>query len=190
MSCGRILSCIIVNSFPMRLLRASIRAIDAFTLWTGRIVSWLSLLLVLVVVCDVFTRYVLSSSSVAVQEMEWHLFSLIFLLSAGFTLQQDKHVRVDVFYSRLSERQKAMINLSGGFLFLIPFCVTLIISSWPFVSNSFAVMESSPDPGGLPFRFLLKAAIPAGFFLLLLQGLSGMVRCVLALFSQPQNSGT
>ncbi|ACF45449.1 MAG: TRAP transporter small permease subunit [Prosthecochloris sp.] len=189
MSRSRFLSSIIVNSYPMRLIRASIRAIDLFTLWTGRVVSWLALLLVLVVVYDVFTRYVLSSSSVGVQELEWHLFALIFLLSAGWTLQQDKHVRVDVFYCRLSVRHKALINLAGGLLFLIPFSVTVIISSWPFVSNSFAVMESSPDPGGLPWRFLIKAAIPTGFFLLLLQGISGILRSVLTLSGQPQHSG-
>jgi len=169
----------------MQLLSRYILFIDRLTRRIGSMVSWLSLLLVLVIVYDVFTRYVLSSSSVAVQELEWHLFALIFLLGAAVTLQQDKHVRVDVFYSRFSPRQQALVNLVGGVVFLLPFSVVLVVSSWPFVYNSFMIMESSPDPGGLGFRFLLKGAIPVGFVMLLLQGSAGMGRSLLVLLGQP-----
>lgn len=106
------------------------------------------------------------------QELEWHLFAIIFLLSAGYTLKIDEHVRVDVFYSRFSEKKQAWINLFGSLFFLIPFCVILIVSSENFVFISFRVGETSPDAGGLPARYILKALIPISFFFLLMQGIS------------------
>ncbi|MEC9487141.1 MAG: TRAP transporter small permease subunit [Prosthecochloris sp.] len=173
----------------MQTLKSLITGIEWLISWSGRVVSWLALLLVLVVVYDVFTRYVLSASSVAVQELEWHLFALMFLIAAGVTLQKDKHVRVDVLYSRFSAKQKAVVNIAGGLFFLLPFSVMLITASWPFVVNSFLIMESSPDLGGLPYRFLLKAAIPAGFILLLLQGVASILRSVLVLAGQSTQTG-
>jgi TRAP-type mannitol/chloroaromatic compound transport system permease small subunit len=106
------------------------------------------------------------------QELEWHLFAIIFLLSAGYTLSIDEHVRVDVFYSRFSEKKQAWINLFGSFFFLIPLCIILIISSENFVFISFRVGETSPDAGGLPARYILKAFIPISFLFLLLQGIA------------------
>ena len=172
----------------MRFLESYIRTIDALTERTGQAVSWLALLLVLVVVYDVFTRYVMSSSSVAVQELEWHIFSLLFLLSASYTLKHNKHVRVDIFYVRLTEKQRALVNIIGGLLFLIPFTVLVIFASWPFVSNSFSILESSPDPGGLPYRFLLKGAVPLGFLLLFLQGTAEILRSVLVIAETPDTT--
>ncbi len=166
---------------PLRFLKAYIRSIDALTEQIGRGVSWLVLALVLVVVYDVFTRYVLSASSVAVQELEWHVFSLLFLLAGAYALKHHKHVRVDVFYLRLSRKQKAMVNIAGGLLFLVPFTVIVAVSSWNFVSTSFLIGESSPDPGGLPYRYILKAAIPVGFVLFLLQGIAEIFRSILVL---------
>ena len=172
----------------MRFLESYIRTIDALTERTGQAVSWLALLLVLVVVYDVFTRYVMSSSSVAVQELEWHIFSLLFLLSASYTLKHNKHVRVDIFYVRLTEKQRALVNIIGGLLFLIPFTMLVVFASWPFVSNSFSILESSPDPGGLPYRFLLKGAIPLGFLLLFLQGTAEIFRSVLVIAETPDTT--
>lgn len=172
----------------MRFLESYIRTIDALTERTGQAVSWLALLLVLVVVYDVFTRYVMSSSSVAVQELEWHIFSLLFLLSASYTLKHNKHVRVDIFYVRLTEKQRALVNIIGGLLFLIPFTVLVVFASWPFVSNSFSILESSPDPGGLPYRFFLKGAIPLGFLLLFLQGTAEILRSVLVIAETPDTT--
>ena len=173
----------------MRFLKAYVRAIDALTERSGRAVSWLALLLVLVVVYDVFTRYFLSSSSVAVQELEWHIFSLLFLLAAAYTLKYNKHVRVDVLYVRLTERKRAIVNILGGVLFLIPFTLVVVFSSWSFVSNSFFILESSPDPGGLPYRYLLKAAIPLAFILFLLQGIAETFRSILVLTAKPDKTG-
>jgi TRAP-type mannitol/chloroaromatic compound transport system permease small subunit len=152
---------------------------QAVSEWTGRLTSWLLLLLVLVISYDVAMRYLFQSGSVALQELEWHLFALIFLLAGAYTLKHDEHVRVDVFYhSRwMGDRQRAWVDLLGGLFFLLPFCLLLISGSIPFVSNSFGMLEGSPDPGGLPYRFLLKAAIPLGFLLLLLQGLAMVISC-------------
>jgi TRAP-type mannitol/chloroaromatic compound transport system permease small subunit len=135
-------------------------------------VSWLTGLLVIVVCYDVFGRYLLKTSTVAVQELEWHLFGVIFLLGAAYTLKHNGHVRVDVFYTRFSEKTKAIVDFVGSLVFLIPFALVVIWSSKNFVSNAIMFNETSPDPGGLPARYILKAMIPAGFFLLFLQGLA------------------
>lgn len=142
--------------------------------WTGRLTSWLVLGMVALITYDVAMRYLFHAGSVALQELEWHLFALIFLIGAAYTLKHDSHVRVDVLYQSrwMSPRRRALVNLVGTLLFLIPFCLLIIVSSWPFVHDAFVHGEGSPDPGGLPYRWLLKAAIPLGFGLLLLQGLA------------------
>ncbi len=157
-------------------LDALLRGIDWLNEKVGQGVAWLNTLLVLVVCYDVFARYFLKRSVVAIQELEWHLFAIIFLIGAAYTLKYDRHVRVDVFYTRLSPRHKAMINFWGSLLFLLPFALLVIWSSKNFVINSFLIKETSPDPGGLPARYILKAAIPIGFFLLFLQGLVLAIR--------------
>jgi len=112
------------------------------------------------------------TSFVFTQELEWHLFAFIFLIGAGYTLLHDGHVRVDILYQRLSTKGKAWINLIGVLLFLFPGCLMIIITSFKFVYNSWSILEGSPDPGGIPFRFIVKGTIPVGFCLLLLQGTS------------------
>ena len=101
-------------------------------------------------------------------EGQWYLFSAVFLLGAGYTLYKDKHVRVDVMYSRLSKSGQRRINLIGTLIFAIPFCILGIWSSLEFVSNSWSIWEQSPDAGGLP-RYPVKTLIPLGFALLLVQ---------------------
>jgi TRAP-type mannitol/chloroaromatic compound transport system permease small subunit len=162
-------------------VKVFIRIIDGINETIGKAVSWLTALLVVVVCYDVFTRYFMKNSLVAVQELQWHLFAIIFLLAAPFTLKHDKHVRVDVWYARRSPRTKAWVNFIGSLLLLIPFCVVVAYASWDFVSNSFAVRETSPDPGGLPARYLLKALIPFSMILLLFQGIAEMLRSLLVI---------
>jgi len=150
--------------------------IERLSEFSGRMIAWLVLLLVLLISYDVAMRYLFQGGSVALQELEWHLFALIFLLGAANTLKHDGHVRVDVFYqNRMGKRGRAWVNLLGTLLFLIPFCSLVIVSAWPFVHDAWLFHESSPDPGGLPARWLLKAAIPIGFLLLLLQGLADAI---------------
>ena len=160
----------------MRFLKKVAAAIDALNEAIGNGVIWLSSLLVVVVCYDVITRYFLRESTVAIQELEWHIFAIMFLLAAAYTLKHDRHVRVDVFYARFSEKRKALIDLVGGVIFLVPFSLLGIFSSYRFVSISFKIAEKSPDPGGLPARWLLKTAIPVGFFLLLLQAITLIIR--------------
>ncbi|MCR9250421.1 MAG: TRAP transporter small permease subunit [bacterium] len=147
-------------------------AIDTLNEYVGKAVSWLTTILVLVICFDVIMRYLFTWSSAAVFELEWHIFASIFMVGSAYALKHDKHVRVDLFYSKFSEKKKAWVNLIGTLIFLFPFCIVIIWTSIPFVQNSFRILETSPDPGGLPARFIIKSTIPIGFILLLLQGVS------------------
>ncbi|MEC8679688.1 MAG: TRAP transporter small permease subunit [Bacteroidota bacterium] len=140
--------------------------------------SWLSFLLVILITVDVFLRYVFNFSSASLYELEWHFFAAIFLLGSSVTLQNDEHVRVDVFYNRLSKKNKEVINLIGNIFFLVPFSLVIFYTSIPFVTDSFVILESSPDPGGLPFRFIIKSIIPFSFFLLATIGVINITKNV------------
>jgi len=169
----------------MGVLRRVIRSIDAINRWVGHLAGWVSLAMVLVVVTDVVMRYVFDASFVFVQELEWHLFGVMFLLGAGYTLLQDGHVRVDVLYQRFSPKTQAWINLIGVLLFLLPGCLMVIDTSWGFFHNSLAMHEGSPDPGGIPARYALKFFIPLGFSLLTLQGISMGLKSLLEICDRP-----
>lgn len=168
----------------MQLLKKLSSILDQITEHSGRLVAWLVLAMTLLVCYDVFMRYVFRTGSVALQELEWHLFALLFLLGAAYTYKHDAHVRVELLYQKMSPRQRAWANLLGNLLFLIPFAVLVISSSLPFVHDAFVFNESSPDPGGLPYRFVLKAAIPLGFALLILQSVAEVIRQILMIAGQ------
>ena len=153
-------------------MRVFVKGINWLNEKIGFGVSWLTAFLVVVVCYDVFSRYLLKTSTVAVQELEWHLFAVIFLMGAAYTLKHNGHVRVDVFYTRFSEKTKAIVEFVGSLVLLAPFALVVIWSAQNFVANSIMFNETSPDPGGLPARYILKGMIPAGFFLLFLQGLA------------------
>ena len=155
---------------------ALVRWIDQLNDRVGRATSWLTAVMVVVTTSDVLLRYVFNTSFVFIQELEWHLFAVLFLMAAGYTHLKGKHVRVDILYTRLSPRRQALVDLVFGVLFLFPTCFLLIKSSLPFVAHSWAVLEGSPDPGGLPARYLLKAVIPVGFILIGLQGISETIK--------------
>ncbi len=146
--------------------------IDKLNIGIGKGISWLTLLLVLFIIVDVLLRYVFNITSVASFELEWHLFALIFLLGTPWTLQEDRHVRVDVFYNRFSAQTQAWINLLGTFFLLFPLCSITFWESLSFVASSYRLNETSAQPGGLPYRWALKAVIPLSFLLLGLQGVS------------------
>ena len=156
-------------------------SIDQFSEVIGRLVSWLVIAMTLLITYDVIMRYFFQSGSVALQELEWHFFSIIFLFGAAYTLKHHDHVCVDILAQRswMTQKVRAWIYLLCTVLFLLPFCVLVISSSWDYVANSYNVPpsgERSPDPGGLPYRYLLKAAIPTAFALLFIQGLSMALR--------------
>lgn len=129
---------------------------------------------------NAIARYVgpaldLQLSSNAYIELQWYLFSLVFLLTGAYTLKHDRHVRVDVLYARLPARAQAWIDLAGTIVFLIPFSIVGLWVSWPAVRASWAILEGSPDPGGLP-RYPVKTVILVAFVLLLAQGFAEAVR--------------
>ncbi len=161
----------------MNTLKKISGVIDRVNEWIGQLVAWVTLGLVLVVFIDVVMRYLFNTSFVFTQELEWHLFGFIFLIGAGYTLLHDGHVRVDIIYQRVGPKAQAWIDLIGVIFFLIPGCLMLIDTSWAFTVNAWNVMEGSPDPGGIPFRFLIKGCIPVGFTLILLQGVSLGIHC-------------
>jgi len=171
-----------------RIIVSLIEQLENVSEWCGRAVSWSVLMMVFIISYDVFMRFFFHIGSVALQELEWHLFAILFLLGASYTLKHDGHVRVDILYQskKLTDVHRAWVDLFGTVLFLIPFCVLIIISSWDFVSYSFRILEGSPDAGGLPFRFILKAAIPLGFLLLLIQGIALILKCVNTIFFHNQ----
>ena len=122
------------------------------------------------------TRYTaLNLSSNAFLELQWYLFSAIFLLGGAYTLKRDEHVRVDVFHAALHPRRRAKIDLAGTIVFLIPFCLFVLWTSWAPVVNSWRILERSPDPGGLP-RYPVKMLIPLGFVLVFLQAMALLIR--------------
>ncbi len=151
----------------------------------GSWLYWLTLVMVVIGAYNAIVRYLdkytgMTLSSNTYLEMQWYLFAILFLVGAAYTLKHDAHVRVDILYTRLGEKGKAWINLLGTVLFLFPFCILMLWVSWPAVANSWAVMEMSPDPGGLP-RYPIKTVIPIAFLLVMVQGISMTIRAVATL---------
>lgn len=158
-----------------------------FVTWTDRLntrlgvaVSWLTLAMVAVGAYNAVVRYLgrftgWNLSSNAYLELQWYMFSLVFLLGAAYALLTGAHVRVDVIFSRLPERWRRRIDFWGSLLFLVPFAVFGLVMSWPAVRNSWAVLEVSSDPGGLP-RYPIKSVLLVAFTLLALQGLAEAAR--------------
>lgn len=178
-------------SVSARVLNRVAGAVEALSEWTGRAAAWLVLVMVLLICYDVTMRYLFHSGSAAVQELEWHLFALVFLLGGAYTLKHDAHVRVDILYQSrwMNDRRRAWVDLMGGVVFMTPFCLLVIDTSWSFAYASYQLGEGSPDAGGLPYRFVLKGAIPVGFTLLLLQGLATIIRSLQVLLGQKPTGG-
>jgi TRAP-type mannitol/chloroaromatic compound transport system permease small subunit len=154
----------------------------------GRVTSWLTLLLVLLVAGDVLFRYIWHVSSVAEQEFEWHVLAVISMFSASYTLQQGDHVRVDIFYQHFSLRLKRWMDILTPALVIVPSMLFIAWLSLGFVSMSLDTMEGSPDPGGLPARYLIKAFLPLGFFLVALQGIAMTLQGIAKLNATEKNT--
>ena len=154
----------------------TLTSIESFIDWSGRTVSWLSLLLVLVTFTIVVLRYVFDSGSIALQEVTTYLHATIFLVGMAYTLQQDAHVRVDIFYARCSKQSKAWIDLFGALFLLLPFMLFISWISWLYIIDSWSVLEGSREAGGLPGVFLLKSLILVMAFLLSLQACTQIAR--------------
>ncbi len=123
---------------------------------------------------DVVMRYAFNDVSIGMQELEWHLFACVFLLGTPYAMQQDGHVRVDIFYERWSDQVKALVNLLGAMLFIFPFVILVTMYGSDFAYEAYDIGEGSGDPGGLPHRWIIKSLIPLSFALMGLAGL-GMI---------------
>jgi len=147
----------------------------------GKIIAWLLIVMVLNVLIDVVMRYSFHNSSVGMQEMEWHLFSVVILFGLGYALKEEAHVRVDFLYDTYSPKTKATVNIVGTLLFLFPFVLLIIFGSYEFVMDAYSSQEISEDPGGLTHRWIIKAMIPAGFIFLILSGVNYILKNIIIL---------
>lgn len=146
--------------------------LDRFAERIGQATAWLSLALVLVTFGVVVLRYLFQLGWIAMQESILYLHATLFLLGAAYTLKEDAHVRVDIFYRDFSVRRKALVDLAGSVLLLLPVCGFLLWVSWDYVATAWALREASGEAGGLPYVYLLKTLIPLAALLLILQGIS------------------
>lgn len=132
-------------------------------------------ILVLLVVYDATVRYLFHSGSIALQELEWHLFDLVILLSIAYALHHNVHVRVDIFYEKFSPTLREWINILSALFFILPLASLIIYVGYEFVLLSYLQLEASSNPGGLPYRFIVKSLMPISFVVLFLQALSEVV---------------
>ncbi|SDE70108.1 TRAP transporter small permease subunit [Rhodospira trueperi] len=165
----------------MSFLHALARWIDRINTAVGQATAWLALIMVLVQFLVVVLRYVFGLGFIWMQESITYMHGLLFMVGAGYTLLQDGHVRVDVFYREVSPRRKALVNLLGSVLFLIPFCTLILWVSWDYVMNSWRVLEGSKETSGIQGIYLLKTVILVFGGLVILQGLSVVARSILTL---------
>jgi TRAP-type mannitol/chloroaromatic compound transport system permease small subunit len=159
----------------MRILAFADR-VDALIRHIGELAAWLSLAMVLITFTVVLLRYAFDLGSISLQESVTYMHATLFMLGIAYTLGRDAHVRVDIFYERLSRRGRAQVDLIGTLLLLIPVCVLILWLGWEYVAESWRVKEASREAGGLPAVYLLKTLILMMPLLLLLQGLVYAVR--------------
>ena len=152
------------------------RVVDPLLVAIGNAVSWLWVVLLAVIVCNVVLRYALAEGRIEFEEIQWHLYSVGFMLGLGHALQSDAHVRVDVLHERFAPATRAWIDLYGLALLVLPFVALMLIYGVRFVADSFATGEVSSSPGGLPYRWAIKAVLVAGFGLLGLAAVSRLTR--------------
>ena len=169
------------------MLNRLINTFDRITNIVGKVVSWLTIMMVAAVVIVVITRYFLQVGSIALQELVTYLHATVFLLGIAYTLKQDGHVRVDIFYRQFSGRQRALVNFFGGAFFLIPVSVLIFYSSWDYVLASWAIGETSAENNGLPFIYLLKTLMILMPATLMLQGVAEILKSLLVLINQPNS---
>jgi TRAP-type mannitol/chloroaromatic compound transport system permease small subunit len=151
----------------------------------GKVASWLTLSIVLLIVINVILRYSMSLGSVWAQELEWHLLAAMILFGISFSLLRGDNVRVDLFYANYTPQKKYIVDLVSAILTII-IAVFFVKLSINYVGQSFSIGEKSPDPGGIPMRWLVKSLIPIGFSLLALQGFAEMLRVIM---NRPNEGG-
>ena len=163
--------------------------IDGFNLKVGQAAAWMSIPIIAIVMTDVVTRRFFTLGSVTLQELEWHFHAVLFLFCAAYAYLNDGHVRVDIIRARLGPVPKAWIELIGAVFFLTPYSIVMVVLGSRFVLDSFLLGEISDAPGGLPYRYLIKAALPIGFLLLTMQGVSTALKQIVFLKDQRSEGG-
>ncbi len=152
--------------------------ITTFSHFLGKVAGLLFILLLFNVFYDVVARYVFNSVSIGMQEMEWHLYASMFLLGVSYGIASEGHVRVDLFYERLSPKRKAIIDLTGSLVLLLPFALMVFWYGIDFTWQAWDIDEGSGDPGGLPNRWIIKGMIPFSFLAMAISGLGMMLRSI------------
>lgn len=155
--------------------------IDTINRYAAYLSALILAMLIALVVYDATMRYLFQTGSIALQELEWHFFDVVILLGIAYTLQQNLHVRVDIFYDRFSERMRHIVDIFGLAFFIFPFSLLILYVGFDFVILSFEQLEASSNPGGLPYRYLVKSLMPIAFFLLGLQVFSELYKRIKAL---------
>ncbi len=150
--------------------------LDRFNERVGELTAWILIALSALIIYDAVMRYLFSGGSIMLQELEWHLFDLIILFSISYTLKYNRHVRVDIFYHNFSKERQALINRIGYIFMVIPFSLLVIYVGLSFVQMSFVQMEGSANPGGLPYRYLIKGVMVLGFVFLILQAVAELFK--------------
>ena len=166
-------------------LSTMIVQIERITRSIGTTTAWLLILMVLIESLIVLMRYGFDLGSIALQESVTYMHATVFLLGAAYTLQDDEHVRVDIFYRDFTTLKKAWINLCGSTLMLLPLCIFIVWSSVAYVEQAWSIKETSGDAGGIPAVYLLKTLIPCFAILLLLQGIAEILKSLAIIFSKP-----
>ena len=160
------------------------RWIDGLISGIGKYLGIVWLLLMAIIVINVIARYLLSEGRIEFEELQWHLYSIGFMLALGYGLVTDSHIRVDVLHERLPHRVRLWIDFYGLLVAVIPFSILILWYGWDFVGYSFRTGEISASPGGLPYRWLIKSVLLIGFMLLLLAALSRLSRLFVGLFQR------
>ncbi len=155
---------------------AVVRRLEMVAVWCGRVFPWLILPLAALTFGSVVMRYGFDFGRIALQEVGTYLHSFTLMLCMSYTLRGNWHVRVDIFYNKMSRRTRATVDLAGAVLFLVPVSLTVLVSSWGYVAQSWVALEGSPEAGGLPLVFLLKTLIPLMAVLLLIQAAAEIIR--------------
>lgn len=160
------------------------KILDKFTDIIGYIAAVALLLMLLNVFYDVIARYFFRASSIGMQELEWHLFTVVFMFGISYALKENAHVRVDMFYDTMKPKRQALINIIGSLVFIIPFSILIIEGGYGFALESYNLGEMSGDPGGLPHRWIIKSAIAVSFVFLIIATISFMLHNLQTLLSK------
>ncbi|MBD3840918.1 MAG: TRAP transporter small permease subunit [Campylobacterales bacterium] len=169
-------------------MKKIINALDKFTDIIGYIAALAMVLMLLNVSYDVIMRYFFKASSIGMQELEWHLFCVVFLFGMAYALKENGHVRVDMFYDNMKPRNQAIINIIGSVIFIIPFSLIILKGGYAFAHEAYELGEMSGDPGGLPHRWIIKSAIGASFLFLLIATISFILHNIQTIISCKDDS--